>query len=205
MTKVRCYVTPNRLIRLLTELGELEMLAFTSIGMLAFLLVADTLIQQGPFAAGIFGALFDSLAHGIVALVVTCPLFGMDENRRRATALFWVVLLSGTLLDLDHLPRIVAAGSLDLPRVLGVSMRPPTHSLTFAGVAGAFAYLVSRSRLVGWGMFAALSSHVLRDASGGYTSILWPLSLQAIPQWIHYPSQVGLLVVSYLLMKKGWR
>lgn len=198
-------MTPNRLIRLLTELGDIQVLPFTSMGMLAFLFVADRLIQEGPFARGIFGALFDSLAHGVVALLVTCPLFGMNENRRRATALYWIVLLSGTLIDLDHLPRIVATGSLDPPRVVGVRMRQPTHSLTFAGVAGALAYLISRSRLVGWGMFAALSSHVLRDASRGHTPILWPLSLQAIPQWIHYPSQVGLLVVSYLLMKKGWR
>jgi membrane-bound metal-dependent hydrolase YbcI (DUF457 family) len=198
-------VTPNRLIRLMTELGDIEMLAFTSIGMLAFLFVADTLLQQGPFTLGIFGALLDGLVHGVVALLVTYPLFVMHENRRRATALFWVVLLTGTLLDLDHLPRIIAAGSLDLPRVLGVRMRQPTHSLTFAGVVGAFAYLVSRSRLVGWGMFAAISSHVLRDASGGYTSILWPLSLHAVPQWIYYSSEVGLLVISYLLMKKGWR
>lgn len=205
MSKVRCYVTPNRLVRLLTEIGDVGMLAFTSMGMLGLLLVADILMQQGAFALGAFGALFDFLVHGVVALLVTYPLFRVYENRRRATALFCVVLLTATLIDLDHLPRIVAAGSLDLSRPLGVRLRQPTHSLTFAGLVGAFAYLVSRSRLVAWGVFAALSSHILRDASWGFTPILWPLSLQAIPPWIYYPSEVGLLVTSYLLMKKGWR
>lgn len=195
-------MTPNRLIRLLTELGDVGMPALTCMGMLAFPLIADALIEQPPFPLGTIGAVFDVLAHGVVALLVTCPLFVMHEDRRRAAALFCVVLLTATLIDLDHLPRIVAAGSLDLRRVVGVGMRQPTHSLTFAGVVGAVAYLVSRSRLVAWGMFAALSSHVLRDASGGNALILWPLSLQAIPQWIYYPSEVGLLVISYLLMKK---
>ena len=181
------------------------MLAFTSVGILVFVFLtdflADVLIEQRPFAVLAFRALFDVLVHAVLGLLVISPLIGTGGDVGRTGVLFSLMILTAILIDLDH---FVAAGSLDLPKTVSLGKRPPTHSLTFAGVLGVVAFLVSRSPVVGWGMFAALSSHVIRDASGGGTRILWPLSLEAIPRWVYYFGAVGLFLASYLLAKIGW-
>lgn len=189
----------------LGQLGDLGMLAFTPVGILVFVFLADflgdLLMEQRRFAVPAFRALFDIAVHGVLALLVTLPLIGTQGSLRRTVALFCLIFLTATLIDLDH---FVAAGSLHLPPAMGLGMRPPTHSLTFAGVLGVVAFLVSRCPVVGWATFAALSSHVIRDASGSSTPILWPLSFVTIPRWAYYLGAVGLFLVSYLVAKTGW-
>lgn len=189
----------------LGELGDLGMLAFITVGILVFVLLADflgdVLMEQRRFAVPSFRALFDPLVHGVLALLVTLPLIGRHATLRQTVTLFCLIFLTATLIDLDH---FVAAGSIELPHALDLRMRPPTHSLTFAGVLGVVAFLVSRSPVIGWGTFAALSSHVIRDASGGSTPILWPLSFEAIPRWAYYLGAVGLFLASYLVAETAW-
>jgi hypothetical protein len=170
-------------------------------GMLAMLFTADILNEQRPFAPRVFWALFDSLVHGLVALLVTLPILRVSGNTKQTVALFCLVFLSATLIDLDH---FVAARALDFGKALSLDVRPPTHSLTFAGLAGVIAFFVSRSSGVAWAIFAALSSHALRDASVGSTTILWPLPLLSIPRWTYYVGEVVLLLLTYILVSRSW-
>ena len=48
----------------------------------------------------------------------------------------------------------------------------PTHSLTFALLVSGGGYLFSGSLTTAWVVFAALTSHVLRDASVGTAPLL---------------------------------
>jgi membrane-bound metal-dependent hydrolase YbcI (DUF457 family) len=93
---------------------------------------------------------------------------------------------------------------LELGDVLSLAIRPATHSLAFAGTVGILVLLVSRNPILGWIVFATLVSHVLRDAGGGETPILWPLSVTAIPRWTHYLGVILLLSISYLLSLPDW-
>ncbi len=183
------------------ELGDLGMLALLPLGMIAFLFVADTLIEHRPFAPRIFWALFDAPVHAILALLIVLPLFDTQAPTEKTVVLICAVLLTGTLLDVDH---FVAARSLKINDVLVLPMRPTTHSLAFAGVVGILVVLVSRNPILGWIVFAVLVSHVLRDAGGGKTPILWPLPVTAIPQWTYYLGVILLLSFSFLLKEQGW-
>ena len=78
--------------------------------------------------------------------------------------------------------------------------RPFTDSLAFALVAGALVFLISRSPRLGLATLIGLASHVVRDASGGTAPLLWPIQGDVtIPTWLYYASEVGLLVVAYVL------
>jgi len=191
----------HRIARWLAEFGDQGSLAFTSIGIILFLLIVDALIERRPFAPRVFWALLDVLVSGILALLVVFPLFDAQAQARRTFSLFCLIFFTATLLDLDH---FIAARSLNLCDALTLKSRPPTHSLTFASVIGLAAALISRNPIIGWGMFAALASHILRDASGGITPIFWPLPLDAIPWWAYYGGEIGLFLTSFLLMRKGW-
>jgi hypothetical protein len=186
----------KRVAQILKEPSTVK-LVFVSLGMLALLVIADVLVERRPFWSRTFWALFDVLIHGVVALVIGFPLLRACQTARQSTLLLVTMFLAATLIDLDH---FVAAGSFALSDALSLSMRPPTHSLSFAVILGSLATLISRNPLVGWGIFASVSSHVLRDAAGGITSIVWPLPLQSIPRWTYYAGEVGLLVVSFLLV-----
>ena len=190
-----------RIARWLAEFGDQGSLAFTSIGIVLFLLIADILIERRPFAPRIFWALFDVLVNGILALLVVFPLFDAQAQGRRTFSLFCFIFFTAMLLDLDH---FIAARSLNLCDALTLKSRPPTHSLTFASVIGLATALISGNPAIGWGTFAALASHILRDASGGITPVFWPLPLDAIPWWAYYGSEVGLFLLSFLLMKRGF-
>ena len=183
------------------ELGDVGLLALVPLGMIVFLFVADTLIEHRPFAPRIFWALFDAPVHAILALLVVFPLFDTHAPTENTVVLICAVLLTGTLLDVDH---FVAAKSLKMNDVLTLPMRPTIHSLAFACVVGILVVLVSRNPIVGWIVFAALVSHVLRDAGGGKTPILWPLPVTAIPQWTYYLGVILLLSFSFLLKGQGW-
>jgi membrane-bound metal-dependent hydrolase YbcI (DUF457 family) len=72
-------------------------------------------------------------------------------------------------------------------------MRPPTHSLTFAVAAALLVFLFRKKWDWSWIVFAAIASHVVRDAYGGGTPIFYPSKISMIPYWSY-------LVVEYLLL-----
>lgn len=183
------------------EPDNVWILAMVPLGMIVFLLVADTLIERRPFAPRTFWALFDAPVHAILALLVVFPLLDTRAPAENTVVLICAVLLTGTLLDIDH---FVAARSLKINDVLILPMRPKTHSLVFAGAVGFLVVLVSRNPILGWIVFAALVSHVMRDAGGGKTPILWPLPVTAIPQWMYYLAVILLLSFSFMLKGQGW-
>ena len=161
--------------------------------MLVFLSCADRIVVRRPFLGRPFWAVIDVLVHGAVALAVTGPCIRRATRGKRALALSGLAFLSATVLDLDH---FVAAGSLDLHAALSLAARPPTHSLTFALLLGTATSLLSRDRAAGWVVFAALASHVLRDAAMGTAPVLWPLGADAVPRWLYGCGELGLLLVS---------
>jgi hypothetical protein len=185
----------------LADLGDQGALAFASIGIILFLFIADVLIERRPFASQVFWALFDVLVNGVLALFLISPIFDIQAETRKTIALFCLFFFTAVLLDLDH---FIAAWSFSISDALALKLRPPSHSLTFAAIVGLISALISKNLAISWGMFAALASHILRDASGGITPILWPLPLKAIPWWAYYGGEIGLFLISFLLMKKGF-
>jgi membrane-bound metal-dependent hydrolase YbcI (DUF457 family) len=136
--------------------------------------------------------------HGVVALVVAGPCIRRAQSKRRALA--GLAFLSATALDLDH---FAAAGSLDIHAALALVKRPPTHSLAFALLSGIALSRLSRDRAAGWVAFAAVASHVLRDAAMGTAPLLWPLSFDHVPWWAYACGEVGLVWASYARTAKG--
>jgi len=122
-----------------------------------------------------------------VALLVTSPIIRSGPAPRQ---LFALAFLAGTLVDVDH---FLAAGSRSLWTATHLEKRPPTHSVTFALLVSGGGYLFSGTFITAWIVFAALSSHVLRDASVGTAPILWPLGEWRIPRWAYWLGEVGLL------------
>jgi membrane-bound metal-dependent hydrolase YbcI (DUF457 family) len=161
--------------------------------MIVLLSAADRIIVRQPFLGRAFWAAFDLFVHGAVALVVAGPCIRRAPSARRALRLSGLAFLSATALDLDH---FVSAGSLDVRAALALAARPPTHSLTFALLCGAVLSHLSRDRAAGWVAFAALASHVLRDAAMGTAPLLWPLSVDTVPWWAYACGELGLVWVS---------
>jgi membrane-bound metal-dependent hydrolase YbcI (DUF457 family) len=69
--------------------------------------------------------------------------------------------------------------------------------MTFALMVGGGGYLFSGSLITAWIVFAALTSHVLRDASVGTAPLLWPLGDWRIPRWAYYAAEMALMLASY--------
>lgn len=189
-------------------------------GVIAF---GDWFIDLQPADRGlrIVVRLSDSLVHGLVAVAATAPLLATLPGRSRWAA---AVLVAGlaTGLDVDHL---LAARSLSLSRLFYLPRRPATHSLTFslaasalAGQLGWLAGHIRRSKgdngslpeshspagwasAAAWLAFAALASHVLRDAPSG-APILWPLPYLTISAAAYYVGEATICTVSYAL---AWR
>jgi hypothetical protein len=107
-------------------------------------------------------AVSDPLVHGAVAAIIMSMIrVGRPEWSR------WTILVGVAVamsIDIDH---AIAAGSIDVYRMITLPMRPPTHSLTFALAAATLIGFLSRSRSVFALVFVALASHVLRDAYTG--------------------------------------
>jgi hypothetical protein len=75
----------------------------------------------------------------------------------------------------SHSGRDFAAGPRSFWAATHLAKRPPTHSVTFALLVSGSGYLFSGSLTTAWVVFAALTSHVLRDAPVGTAPMLWPL------------------------------
>lgn len=157
--------------------------------LLLFLFINDGLIAARPFFPSTIWALYDGVVHGLTGVFVLYPIYKKQANRY----LIQVFLLAA-VVDLDH---FIAAQSLSLTDALQLPLRPGTHSITFAILVATAGFLLTRNKIVGWIVFAALASHVVRDASGGITPIFHPLKRYGIPPWLYYASEIVLLYVSF--------
>lgn len=143
-------------------------------------------------------AYLDGVAHGATALAVTAPIW-LRRSDRKWLKYFFVAGLLGGLIDLDH---YVAAGSFALEDLITQPTRPPTHSLTFATALAVTSTLVMKDRLMSWVVFAALASHVVRDASGFHTPLLWPLNWpDRMPYWLYLAIEVLILYASFYVIR----
>jgi hypothetical protein len=169
-------------------------IVFDIVVLLVLLFVADYLIERRPFFGRPFWALVDSGVHGLVALLVTGPLLQSPQ-------LLVLAFLAGTVVDVDH---FLAAGSRSFWAATHLEQRPPTYSVTFALLVSRGGYLFSGSLTTAWVLFAALTSHVLRDASVGTAPLLWPLGDWGIARWTCFVAEVRLLIGSYSIARPAF-
>lgn len=134
-------------------------------------------------------ALWAVLAHGLIGVLVVAPIVWRSPRRALGAALAFG---GGVALDLDH---VVAAGSLEPNRLEHLAGgRPVTHGLLFAVGLALLAIVLTRRVLIGWAVFAVITSHLLFDAAGGSERWLYPLSnVEAIP-WLACP--VGIILLT---------
>jgi hypothetical protein len=134
------------------------------------------------------------IAHGVLGVLVVSPIL-----RRSGRAGRWgaVAFLGASAIDLDH---VLAAGSLSFHSMESLSRRPDTHGLPVALVLGVATWGVTRVRLAGWCVFAVVASHLVLDAAGGGTPLLFPFGrAEGIP-WLLCPVTIMLMfAISALL------
>lgn len=159
-----------------------------------FLFINDRLIASRPWYASRVWALYDGVVHGLTGVLVLLPIY-----KKKINSHFAVLFLLAAVVDLDH---FIAAQSFSLSDALHLPLRPVTHSITFAIFSAVGGFLITRNKIVAWTLFAALASHVIRDASGGITPIFWPLKIYHIPSWLYYGIEIVLLYFSFLLSRE---
>jgi hypothetical protein len=118
----------------------------------------------------LLGGWFDPFAHGFLGLALSLPF--AYYLRPRWFWIFWGIFLS-VALDVDH---AIAAGSIDIVKMVSLASRPPTHSITFALVM--FLVVLPFNRRAAWLALIVLLAHLLRDTSSGTVPLLWPLAWQ---------------------------
>lgn len=160
-------------ISLISGDNDLAMLVVSILALVAFLFVGDSLIANRPFFGRPFWPFVDSGVHGLVAFLVTTPIIRRAPTPQHLLAL---AFLAGTLVDLDH---FLVAGPRSFWAATHLGRRPPTHSVTFVLLVSGGGYLFSGSLTTAWVVFAALTSHVLRDPSVGTAPLLWRAGLCA--------------------------
>jgi membrane-bound metal-dependent hydrolase YbcI (DUF457 family) len=107
-----------------------------------------------------------------------------------------IALIAGMAIDLDH---FVLAESVSLADAIGITQRPPTHSLAFAAAFGAATLLWVRRPLTSWVVTASLAAHVLRDASTWVTPWLNPFRCDTISPVAYYIGVAALALVPPLV------
>ena len=156
--------------------------------LIVFLFINDHLIATRPLFPRQIWAIYDCIVHGLVGVLVIYPIYKKNPPRY-----FFVLFLLAAVVDLDH---FIAVRSFSLYAAIHLPLRPVTHSITFAILAAVVGFLLTREKVVSWIFFAALTSHVLRDASGGGTPIFWPLNIYHIPPWLYYCMEIVVLYFS---------
>jgi membrane-bound metal-dependent hydrolase YbcI (DUF457 family) len=148
----------------------------------------------------VLSAVWAIFVHGFLSLFVVAPIVVRSNRRALFAALACVV---GVALDLDH---AVAAGSLSPRAMEHLGHRPDTHSLLFAVAAAILAFVLTRSKLVAWSIFAVIVVHLLFDAAGGGEYWLFPLERTDSIPWLACPvGSVVLTGISYVLVRaKPW-
>jgi len=144
-----------------------------------------------PFLASpahpFLSALWEVLAHGVIAAFVIAPLVWRSGKRSRFLLLAFV---GGVILDVDH---ALAAESLNPGAMEELGRRPPTHSLAFAATLALIAYALTRRLLVAWGVLAVMVSHLIFDAAGGGVRWMYPLQEPESIPWLLCPAGILLL------------
>jgi membrane-bound metal-dependent hydrolase YbcI (DUF457 family) len=111
-----------------------------------------------------------------------------------------LAVLGASLVDIDH---VVAAQSLSFHRLETMPLRPDSHALLVATAFAAIAWVITRRRLMAWSIFAVTVAHLLSDAVGGGTPLLYPFSrADAIP-WLVLPGGIALLFALSALMSRS--
>ncbi|MFM7022875.1 MAG: metal-dependent hydrolase [Flavobacteriales bacterium] len=170
-------------------------LALLTLILLGFCLTSDYLITNQPFLPKPLWGLYDGFVHGSVGVMVMLPL--LKELRIKWLILFF---LCASLVDIDH---FIAAKSFSVSEVMLLPMRPPTHSFTFAFIAGSAAALFFKKRLLAfWIVFGCLASHVIRDASSGVTPMFYPADFERIPVVSYLLLEGLILYISYRIAKQ---
>jgi membrane-bound metal-dependent hydrolase YbcI (DUF457 family) len=152
-----------------------------------FLIWLVAVLAQAPLGLSTPWAVLDAIRHGAAAALTTVwlvPRYG------------WKPLVAGCLagvaLDLDH---AVAARSLDPAAMMGLGVRPATHSLVGAVAFGLVAWPLF-GHAVAYAVGAGMVAHIVED------SLSWPgvpLLAPLIPApHVLLPAIVAALVVSTL-------
>ena len=157
--------------------------------LLCFCHISDWLIHKHYFFKQEYWGLYDNWVHGMIAVLIALPLF---EKRNYLQLVF--VFLIASLLDLDH---FIVNFSFSLTKAISLTMRPATHSITFAIAASIIYFVITKNKKWTWIIFIAIVSHVVRDAYGGGTPIFYPSSISMIPYWSYLIVECLLLGISY--------
>jgi hypothetical protein len=157
--------------------------------LLPFCLISDWLIHQHLFFKQEYWGLYDNFVHGVIAVLVLFPFFKNISYKQIIT-----VFLIASLLDVDH---FAVNFSFSLTKAISLTMRPPTHSITFAVAAASLVFPFSKKW--SWIVFAAIASHVVRDAYGGGTPIFYPAKISMIPYWSYLAVEYLLLITSQII------
>jgi membrane-bound metal-dependent hydrolase YbcI (DUF457 family) len=109
----------------------------------------------------------DPLQHAVLAATVVAPLAA-----RAGRGVIGTAVAAALVIDVDH---AVAARSVRVRHTTALDLRPRTHSLLTAALAGGLVGAVA-GPLHGWAAFAGLGSHLLHDAgdTAAPTPVLWP-------------------------------
>ncbi|SFD00843.1 hypothetical protein SAMN05421780_11917 [Flexibacter flexilis DSM 6793] len=170
-------------------------LAITAIILIAYCLISDYLIETRPIFKREYWALYDGVVHGLVGVIILLPFF-KEYNLYNFSLIFFI----STIIDIDH---FILAGSFSVSDAINLPMRPITHSITFALIFGFWVFIFFRTQpFVFWIVFAALTSHVVRDASSGLTLIFYPFSISKIPYFSYLLVEILLLYLSYFIHNK---
>jgi membrane-bound metal-dependent hydrolase YbcI (DUF457 family) len=123
--------------------------------------------RQRQEALGRVQVYSDPLQHVLIAAVVTAPLVARGGRRVLGTA-----ATAALVIDVDH---AIAARSVRVRDTTSLTLRPRSHSLVTAALAGSLV-AAAAGPLHGWAAFSALGSHLLHDAGdrAAPTPVLWP-------------------------------
>lgn len=141
-----------------------------------------------PTEASIPWVAWELSANALGAMLVCAPLCGRSRGRYALAA------VAGVGIDVDH---AIAAHGFDVGDLLALGARPVGHSLLVVCLLALVVASMARRRdafAIGGICCISLLSHLVRDASGGGTPLLWPFSTaQLVLPWLVYP--LGLLVL----------
>jgi hypothetical protein len=180
---------------------KIKSLLLSAFLLLPFCLISDWLIHQHYFFKQEYWGLYDNWVHGMIAVLIALPIlstnkFGEPLRFSKLLQNAIIVFLIASLLDLDH---FAVNFSFSLTKAISLTMRPATHSITFAIAAAIIYFIITKNKKWTWLIFMAIASHVVRDAYGGGTPIFYPLSTSMIPYWSYVITEWAFLIISFYL------
>jgi hypothetical protein len=146
----------------------------------------------------LLSALWAIFAHGALGILVLAPILLRSRRRLRDSLLAFA---GASLIDLDH---VFAATSVNLHRIETLGGRPATHCLLAALALALLAWAPTRNWTLAWCVFALNVSHLVFDAAGGGTPLLFPLSRPDAIPWLACPlAAAAMLWVSAMVARRG--